>query len=874
MTTIDYQDFFKRLLIHLYDLTQINIKNMIFNPLTSNISSKKGSCDQLARVEEEDDLYVKLNHVIHNFRYLEIINYLTFLTKIIKPPPFTDLRLNFHNCSVNLYFDSLFDLSNKDSSLQILLDCLELTIIIKLWVSLLCEKNVILIGNRSLLYPSCSALLTLLFPFKWMHTYIPLFPDTYELEILDAPVPYLIGLPKERRDYKLLCEQYPNHVICDLSTSQLSKGNYIDLPEQEENKLRTKVKYLRYPKLDKIDDMLEEPEEGNVKDVKFENSFPQNIQRIFFRIFRDNLKNFEQYMNNKHKFNQLLFLEDLHNNEDRQFWEEIINSQAFEEFILGHKYWDCPNTLRFKNIENMNEEDENKWQYDNSFSLSFNIPDKINYIFSAFPEKNKKQIKILFDDYNIIFKEIKSNFSNYFNKHESESFSCKTDKDISNNTTPYYIISSIDKSDRNSTLNAISYSNPFKIYDQEEKLDFTFNNTLHKYLQDRKIEIKSDSTNFEVYGETGFHTFYNNLFSESSELDQISVSSILKNQLYDLKNENTDIIKFKFSNKLKEIEESKHKDEIEEERFATHDHKDNIIFFDNKKNAQYYSSLAFLFQEYIPYSVERNEFIFNLYLKSCFLDNENFSKQVFYMFIKSLSIEELKELEDSQSLDTIVKIIHFTLREKLKRIKEDNKKLEKQIQRRLSNSANKESKLIKDAIAKDISKNSSKKEIHKLELFELAKLREGTFLDEKELFDRNIKSNYKHAMKIKESELKKNKTNMNFVQQKTILINNNSMKGEWNFERKKTMKDDKGEFESIVSSYHILNKLDLIKQTNREPYIVAKEFAYKIKEVVKYFNFAIFKSKINKTKIKEIMTQHESKLHEIDKLANEIGVSI
>lgn len=378
-STVENQDFFKRILIYFYEALKFNpscltLKNLFLADTIPESSSTKHIS--------------AINDIIHNFRIGEICNLLIYLTKIIKPPPFTELRLNLNLLTISLYVHSNFDLPNKDSSLQILLDCLELTIIIKLWTSLLSERNVILLGNRSILSSACSALLALLFPFSWLHTYIPTFPDHFELEILDAPTPYLIGLPNYRKDFKELNEMYPNHVICCLSTSRISKINYVELPEQEEAKLRTKVRYLRYPKLDKIDEVVEEPDIGVIKDIRLDSSFPQNIQRIFFRIFKDNLKNFERYLDKHGKFNQMMFLDNLDNSDDKQFWEEIINSQAFENFLLGFNSYDCQTTNIFKNILRMSEDDLIKFNKMNSFTMTFNIPIDLSYIFQYVKEES------------------------------------------------------------------------------------------------------------------------------------------------------------------------------------------------------------------------------------------------------------------------------------------------------------------------------------------------------------------------------------------------------------------------------------------------------------------------------------------------------
>lgn len=61
--------------------------------------------------------------------------------------------------------------------------------------ALLLERKVILVSRQQeLLGCCCEALLGLLYPFTWSHTYIPLLCRQL-LPYINAPFPYLIGLP-------------------------------------------------------------------------------------------------------------------------------------------------------------------------------------------------------------------------------------------------------------------------------------------------------------------------------------------------------------------------------------------------------------------------------------------------------------------------------------------------------------------------------------------------------------------------------------------------------------------------------------------------------------------------------------------------------
>eukprot|EP00615_Pteridomonas_danica_P015605 CAMPEP_0114376802 /NCGR_PEP_ID=MMETSP0102-20121206/602_1 /TAXON_ID=38822 ORGANISM="Pteridomonas danica, Strain PT" /NCGR_SAMPLE_ID=MMETSP0102 /ASSEMBLY_ACC=CAM_ASM_000212 /LENGTH=828 /DNA_ID=CAMNT_0001531225 /DNA_START=181 /DNA_END=2665 /DNA_ORIENTATION=- len=81
-----------------------------------------------------------------------------------------------------------------DFSLRPLLSLLSVENILIIIECLLSEAKVCLVSRKiSLLTPTSNALLALLFPFSWQGAYIPVMP-TPMLEILDAPVPFFVGV--------------------------------------------------------------------------------------------------------------------------------------------------------------------------------------------------------------------------------------------------------------------------------------------------------------------------------------------------------------------------------------------------------------------------------------------------------------------------------------------------------------------------------------------------------------------------------------------------------------------------------------------------------------------------------------------------------
>ncbi|XP_068190891.1 DENN domain-containing protein 2C [Antennarius striatus] len=75
-----------------------------------------------------------------------------------------------------------------------LLQCLSVEKLLQVFASILLERRVILIADKlSVLSRCCHAVLALLYPFTWQHTFIPVLPASM-LDISCSPTPFLIGL--------------------------------------------------------------------------------------------------------------------------------------------------------------------------------------------------------------------------------------------------------------------------------------------------------------------------------------------------------------------------------------------------------------------------------------------------------------------------------------------------------------------------------------------------------------------------------------------------------------------------------------------------------------------------------------------------------
>ncbi|XP_047246428.1 DENN domain-containing protein 2A-like isoform X3 [Girardinichthys multiradiatus] len=77
---------------------------------------------------------------------------------------------------------------------ECLFSCLSLRLLLRVFSSLLLERRVIFTANKlSTLSECCHAVVALLYPFVWQHTYIPVLPSAM-LDIVCTPTPFIVGL--------------------------------------------------------------------------------------------------------------------------------------------------------------------------------------------------------------------------------------------------------------------------------------------------------------------------------------------------------------------------------------------------------------------------------------------------------------------------------------------------------------------------------------------------------------------------------------------------------------------------------------------------------------------------------------------------------
>jgi len=125
-----------------------------------------------------------------------------------------------------------------------LFQCLDVDNVLKVWTALALERQVLVTSTQlSLLTTCCEILLSLLFPMKWAHAYIPVLPH-FLVPILSAPMPFLCGIEK-RYLADTMADLADECIVVDLDKNQVSLGVKTPplptLPRYVYNRLRNNV---------------------------------------------------------------------------------------------------------------------------------------------------------------------------------------------------------------------------------------------------------------------------------------------------------------------------------------------------------------------------------------------------------------------------------------------------------------------------------------------------------------------------------------------------------------------------------------------------------------------------------------------------------
>ncbi|XP_062582123.1 DENN domain-containing protein 2B-like isoform X2 [Saccostrea cucullata] len=214
--------------------------------------------------------------------------------------------------------------------------------LLKLFSCMLLERSVLFCAkNLSILSQTIHALVALLYPFRWQHTYIPVLPESM-LDVTCSPTPYIIGILSSHLPYVLKLP-ISEIVIFDLNKKQMLKSQGDEgtiLPKDIHKALKTALNMC------KVD-----------ADVKMASNLM--MSEAFLRMFVEAVGHYAEHIitqqDGKKVFQKDHFIQDSPTESMAQFLQWFCETQMFEVFITEQTERNKSAKQKSKTIELFNQ---------------------------------------------------------------------------------------------------------------------------------------------------------------------------------------------------------------------------------------------------------------------------------------------------------------------------------------------------------------------------------------------------------------------------------------------------------------------------------------------------------------------------------------
>ena len=255
----------------------------------------------------------------------------------------------FANKGIEIDCPKVQDISVMNTNISSLLKYFSIDKLIIIFRLILFEKKILFIDeDYTRLSLVTDSFISLLYPFQWVHTYIPIMSDQM-LQYLETFLPFLNGINSSLMN--LVTEVFINSDNGDneevylvyinkdkfrlgssLTSNKKKKYKYLQenvpaLPVAMEKELKNKLKKIK----DELDSLLKN-QKGKKVDLS---ELDFRIRNVFIDMFVQMFHDYYKYMtfvDDDVVFNKNLFLEKITNNNDKQFYDEFIDTQLFQQF--------------------------------------------------------------------------------------------------------------------------------------------------------------------------------------------------------------------------------------------------------------------------------------------------------------------------------------------------------------------------------------------------------------------------------------------------------------------------------------------------------------------------------------------------------------
>ena len=441
----------------------LGFRDFVYIPYCICLISKYPYIDEIKRCLES------IYYLIIEKDKDELIN--KFIMHLINSVPIPEIQsmvqfyipYNKENC-LKIKYPKLNDLKIMNSSMCNLLKYFPIDLIIFIFRLLLFEKKILFIDNDyTRLSNFTDNFISLLYPFQWIHTYIPIMSNQM-LQYLETFLPFINGinisfLPLVKELYQADDMEQNEEIFLiyiqdkkfKLGTSLIGKNknnhkyfeaNVPSLPNNLEKELKNKLK--------KIKDEIENFEKTHHVSKNLE-EFEIKIRIAFIEFFVQMFHDIDKYLTFLDEdivFNKNLFMEGVQKY-DKNFYNEFTDTQLFQIFTQNIVK-DEMNFFKLM-MEDYNK-NNGKFTYDEDDKIkdNKNFSIKENYIITPdYLNINDKNTQIIKDKINQQYN-IKENIKKQVTEYIQE---IDKDKYDYNNLNIYTIPMEVKKSNVNLTIN-------------------------------------------------------------------------------------------------------------------------------------------------------------------------------------------------------------------------------------------------------------------------------------------------------------------------------------------------------------------------------------------------------------------------------------
>ena len=329
---------------------ELGFRDIVFVPFCICLISKYPYVQEMQKCLKSIYTIIKNeNNVGSNVLINDLIMYL--INSIPIPSKNTKIKflLPYYNNCIDIDCPKLEDINIMNLSASWLLKYFSTDNLIIIFRLLITEKKILLIDNDyERLSTVADGLVSILYPFQWIHTYIPIMSDQM-LKYLETFLPFLNGINEslmnlvekvfqegevQEDDEVFLIYIRENKIKLSSTLKGINKKfeKYIQdniplLPSSLEKELRYKIK--------KAKSELEDIERNKKKNtIENKQNCELQIRDAFIDLFVDMFQDYAKYLSFIEQdpvFNKSLFLEKKSSNE-QNFYNEILDTQLFQQF--------------------------------------------------------------------------------------------------------------------------------------------------------------------------------------------------------------------------------------------------------------------------------------------------------------------------------------------------------------------------------------------------------------------------------------------------------------------------------------------------------------------------------------------------------------